>query len=324
MPLLAVALFVVLGACSSGGADPTPTTTTPATSVTTTGPVGPTLPPPPDLGPGETVCDSFTTPVETGTLASADLRETSGIVASRAHPDVLWAHNDSGDAAAVHAVGTDGGDLGRFRLTNAVALDWEDIAIGPGPVPGRDYLYLGDIGDNLGIRGRLLIHRIPEPVPDRSGGIIEDVETLQVTYGERDRGFDAEAMFVDPLTADLFIVTKRDEEGRSIVFRAAAGELGVGTVTLMTPIAVLDLGPSAQVTAADITVDGGALVLRGYDEVWIWVRTDIDVATTFDADPCLAPSPDEIQGEAVAFEPGGGYYTIGEGTRAAVNYIGRP
>ncbi len=33
----------------------------------------------------------------TGTLHSPRVKESSGIAASRAHPGVLWTHNDSGD-----------------------------------------------------------------------------------------------------------------------------------------------------------------------------------------------------------------------------------
>ncbi len=255
-------------------------------------------------------------------MASADLRETSGIVASRAHPGVLWAHNDSGDAAAVHAVGFDGSDLGRFRLTSAIALDWEDIAIGPGPDPGRDHLYLGDIGDNLLIRSRLSVYRIPEPEPGRPGGAVDDVETLTVTYGELG-SFNAEAMAIDPFAADLYVITRRNDDGRQLVFRTALAELTPGEVTLLEPVAALDLGPGAEVTGADFSADGGLILLRGFSQVWVWVRSTADAADAFTAEPCRAPSPDEIQGEAIAFDPDArGYFTVSEGTRAAVNYVG--
>jgi hypothetical protein len=268
------------------------------------------------------VCDGFGEPVALGTIATAELRETSGIVASRAHRGVLWAHNDSGDAAAVHAVGTDGSDLGRFRLTNALAIDWEDMSLGPGPVPDRDYLYIGDIGDNLLLRSRLPIYRVPEPVPDRTGGSLEDVEVLTVTYGELGP-FNAEAMAIDPFGRDLYIITKRGDDGRSVVFRVALADLVPGGVALLDPVAVLDLGPGAEVTGADFTADGGLIALRGYSEVWMWARVVPDAAETFAAEPCLAPSPDEIQGEAIAFDAGAlGYFTISEGARAAINYVG--
>lgn len=322
------ALAVVLAACQSDGTGPAPATsltTLPAVTTSQSPPGTPppprTLPPPPVLAAGETICDGFAVPSATGSVSTAQLTEASGVVASRTQPGVLWVHNDSGDAAAVYAVGTDGSDLGRFRLTNAVALDWEDIAIGPGPEPGRDYLYLADIGDNLGFRGNLTVYRIPEPVADRAGGLVEDVEALRVTYGEGDRGLNAEAMFVDPLTGDVYIVTKGDDGTPSIVFRAPARELAADRIVLMEPVAILDLGDRAQVTAADIATDGGTVVLRGYNEVWMWARNDLDIGSSLSEEPCTAPSPDEVQGESIALAPGGGYYTISEGTRPAVNYV---
>ncbi|MFQ5555442.1 MAG: hypothetical protein ACE5GC_08755, partial [Acidimicrobiia bacterium] len=84
---------------------------------------------------------------------------------------------------------------------------------------------------------------------------------------------------------------------------------------------VLELGADAQVTAADITADGGIVALRGYTQVWVWVRDDVDIATSLRAEPCLAPSPDEVQGEALAFGGDGGYYTVSEGTNAAISYV---
>jgi hypothetical protein len=323
--LLLAAAALLIAACSDRAPEPDPgsdagtVTTTRVTAPPTTGPPA-TLPPLPALAPGETVCDRYAAPAVTGSVTPGALRETSGIAASRIHPGVLWAHNDSGDAAAFHAVGTDGADLGRFRLTGAVALDWEDMAIGPGPDPARDHLYLGDIGDNLLLRSTLTVYRVPEPTPDRAGGVVEDAEALRLTYGELGP-FNAEAMLVDRVTGDLLVITKRDEDGRSVVFRAAAAELGAERIALLEPIRVLRLGSRAEVTGADITADGGLIALRGYEQVWVWPRGTPDLAAVFATEPCTAPSPSETQGEALAFAPDGGYYTIGEGSHPPIYYV---
>jgi len=323
--LLLLALAAPACRTESGPGGPAATslglsTLPPLTEVQPTG-AAPAPPLPPPLASGMTICDTFAAPAAVGEVVSAELRETSGIAASRAHRGVLWAHNDSGDAAATYGLGTDGSDLGRFRLNNASALDWEDMAIGPGPVPGKDHLYLGDIGDNLRIRGDLTVYRIGEPEPGRPGDTVDGVETLRVTYGEADRGLDAEALAVDPVTGDLLVFTKGDGAGRSFVFRAATSDLAVDVITLLAPVTVLTLGENAEVTAADFTVEGGILALRGYGEVWMWLRTDVDLAVTLEAAPCLAPSPEEAQGEALAFAPDGSYYTIGEGARAPVHRV---
>ena len=324
MAALAAGLLVV-AACNGAGtagsattAEASPPLTTLPPVTTTAEPPTPTLPP----APLDDICETFAQPQALGTVASAELREVSGIAASRTHEGVLWAHNDSGDAAAVHAIGTDGSDLGRFRLTNAIALDWEDMAIGHGPDPSRDYLYLGDIGDNLQFRSRLQIYRIPEPTPDRAGGVVEDVEVINVTFGEIG-SFNAEAMAIDPFLKDLFVITRRDDD-RSIVFRVPLSELEPNKTALLEVAAVIRLGEGAEVTAADISRDGGLVALRGFSQVWIWVRDSQDAADVFAGEPCRAPSPDEVQGEALAFDPTGlAYYTLSEGAGAAVNYVGQ-
>ena len=297
-------------------APPFLTTLPPVTN--TEAPSSPSLP---SLTKGD-ICATFAQPEGVGTLASDALRETSGLVASRTYDGVLWAHNDSGDAAAVHAIGTDGSDLGRFTLAAATALDWEDIAIGPGPDLDRDYLYLGDIGDNLRIRNRLQIYRILEPTPNQAGGTIENFDVIHITFGGLGP-FNAEAMTIDPFRADFYIITKGDDEG-SIVFQIPLAELVPNETASMKAVAVLHLGNEAEVTAADISVDGGLVALRGYSQVWIWVRTSESAADVFAETPCHAPSPNEIQGEALAFDPTGqAYYTVSEGSSATVNFVGQ-
>jgi hypothetical protein len=40
--------------------------------------------------------------------------------------------------------------------------DCEDIAVGPGPVKGKSYVYDGDIGDNDSKRKYITVYRIEE------------------------------------------------------------------------------------------------------------------------------------------------------------------
>jgi hypothetical protein len=129
----------------------------------------------------------------------------------------------------------------------------------------------------------------------------------------------AEALAVDPITGDIMIVSK-DPTGVAAVYWAPAEELTAGGLTALRHIATLDLG--AEVSGADISVAGDMIALRGYREIWVWPRFDLDLGVTLAATPCQAASPEEIQGEAIAFEPGGlGLYTISEGSGPAVNFV---
>jgi hypothetical protein len=330
IPLMFVAVVLLVGACSGRtsndpaaapspdtGSDSMPATAVP-TTVTTVATTGSEFTPDPPA-PGTTVCDRFTSVTALGTVGAASLTESSGIVASRAHPGVYWLHNDSGGDAAVHAIDTTGAELGTWVLDGVNALDWEDIAIGPGPDDGTDYLYVGDIGDNLAFRPDVTVHRFAEPDPATSGTV---TDAVPLRFGYPIAPVDSEAMFVDPVTGDLFIITKVDT-GNSIVLRADGTTLGSDPILPTFEVATLDLGPGGFVSAADISPDGTAIALRGYEEVWMWARTDRDVAAAFNAEPCMAPSPEEVQGEAIAFTADGtAYVTVSEGSGPTLWRVG--
>ena len=92
--------------------------------------------------------------------------------------------------------------------------DWEDIAIGPGPQANVDYLYVGEIGDNDSKHKSIKIYRVPEPNVDANQTpvvvTVRGVETIELTYPDGPRN--AETLMVDPLTKDIYIVSK---EGRA-------------------------------------------------------------------------------------------------------------
>ncbi|MEK7765743.1 MAG: hypothetical protein AAB368_05850, partial [bacterium] len=111
-------------------------------------------------------CPGFDTHAVLGYLADPRLKEVSGLVLSRKNRDVFWVHNDSGDTARLFALRPSGRVLAEVNLRGISATDWEDVALGPGPLRGRDYLYVADFGNNCECRGVLTIHRILEPVAE--------------------------------------------------------------------------------------------------------------------------------------------------------------
>ena len=111
----------------------------------------------------QAACDGTISASTTGQVANAAVDEASGIAASHLVDDVYWVHNDSGNTAEVYAIGGDGRDLGVYAVSGATNVDWEDIAVGPGPNAGLSYLYLADIGDNTSARADVVVYRVPEP-----------------------------------------------------------------------------------------------------------------------------------------------------------------
>jgi hypothetical protein len=233
------------------------------------------------------------------------------MAASRTQPGVVWAHNDSRDGARAYAIGPNGEDLGGFDIAGASAFDWEDMAAGPGADPTTSALYFGDIGDNFSIRGgRITVYRVPEPDPATLTGPIEGAVALEYAYP--DGTYNAEGLFV--AEESIYLVTKDQEEARVYRGSTTPTDSGVETLELVT---VLELGD--EVSGAALSWDGTTIALRGYRSVWMWHREPgMTIAEAFAAEPCDAPSPEEVQGEAIAFLSDGAYSTISEGRNPAL------
>src|SRR3954452_118827 len=92
-----------------------------------------------------------------GKLESAGLDESSGIVASRAHPGIFWTHNDSGNPPELFAITREGKEVRTYKV-DAKNIDWEDIALDE---KGR--LLIADTGNNQHDRGEVYVHRLAEP-----------------------------------------------------------------------------------------------------------------------------------------------------------------
>jgi hypothetical protein len=275
-----------------------------------------------------------------GTVSSPQLVETSGIAAGRRNADVLWAHNDSGDTARVFAMDLTGSHVTSFELVATPAVDWEAMAVGPGPQDGVSYLYLGDIGDNQSVRTEIVVYRVPEPAVI-TGGTPASPEITQhdaLTLRYPDGAHDAETLLVDPRSGDLIIVTKDVATGIALVFRGDASA-PVSQPQTLEQVATIDFTPyrdQIQVrpdapplvagvphipTAGDVSADGTLVAIRTYGAVFVWERPDgAPLWEAFAGEPCQGPSAVEQQGEAIAFDASGSaYFTISEGLNAPLN-----
>jgi hypothetical protein len=266
-----------------------------------------------------------------GVITAPQINEVSGLAASRNNPDVLWVHNDSGDRAQIYAVNARGEYLGMFPLAGARAFDYEDIAVGPGPTPGVSYLYVGDVGDNFVIRGgTAVIYRVPEPVVYADRGdqshILNAVDALRLRYP--DGPHDAETLLCDPLSGDLYVITKRETYNR--VYRAKAPGPGDQEVPLelmgtMAWTGSRFLGfPIYGAVGGDVSPDGREILRKRYHTASLFRRRpeeELSRALARPAQGIPVPCDAEQQGEAIGFDAHGqGYFTLGEGSRPSLIY----
>jgi len=209
-------------------------------------------------------------PVHLVNLENQSIKESSGIAASRRNAGIFWTHNDSGDGPFVYAFDRRGKHRGVWRVTGAKAIDWEDMAIGPGPRRGRSYLYLGDIGDNSKKRDQITVYRVAEPqvAPKDSSSTVQNprkTEAADVIHLKYPDGkYDAEALLIHPFTGDLYVGAKvMGSPARVYKLRAPAPKSGVSTLSYVGELRFPNqfLG---FITGGDISPDGRRVVISDY------------------------------------------------------------
>lgn len=252
---------------------------------------------------------------ETGALQDKDQIELSGIVASEAHDGVFYVHNDSGDSARFFAIDVTGKRLATFDVTNAAAIDWEDIA--RAPCAAGTCLFLGDIGDNNVDRAEYAVYRVVEPTKIADAKVA--AEKLAFTYP--DGAHNAETLLADPITGGLFVVTKTLGIASVYAFPLPLTP-GKSVVLTWAGAVMLPIMP-ALITGGDVHPSGRGVLLRTYSDVWLFPQAQgMSVVDALVRDPCPAPSPDDKQGEAIGWLASGlGYVTTSEGKGSPIHRV---
>lgn len=184
------------------------------------------------------------------------------------------------------------------------------MAYGPGPEAGRMYLYAGDIGDNEAKRPSITVYRVAEPVVSakKTTKVTQNIEFETFTFTYPDGARDAEALLVDPLTQDIYIISKRDKQAR--IYRSAAPQVS-GTSRKLEFVTTL---PMTLITGGDVSHDGSQILLKNYLYVWHWARKGNEsLSALFKRAGTRVTYMPEEQGEAICFAAkDDGFYTTSE------------
>ncbi len=240
------------------------------------------------------------------TVEEAEIGEASGIAASRQTPGLLYTHNDSGNKPVVYVLNERGLMPARISLPYITNRDWEDIAVGVDPADGKSYVYIGEIGDNGAVYPSCSIYRFAEPEIADTLITIGQVDRIEFVYEDGPR--DAEALFADPLTGDLYVISKR-ETNPGLYLLAYPQSFD----SLNTAYRVASL-PYNWITAADISPNGKSILVKTYSSVHLYKRgAKKSVAAALKRKYKSLPYRLEDQGEAIAWDAQGkGYFTISE------------
>jgi hypothetical protein len=247
----------------------------------------------------------FSNQILVGLLENKKIEEASGLAFSKSHNGLIYTHNDSGGGRRIFVIDTLGQGMGVFKLKGVWNRDWEDIAVGPGPDPKLNYIYIGEIGDNQAEYDNIFILRVPEPTQFTEGLEIEP-EVLKLTYPDGPR--DAETLMVDPISKDIFILSKRDS--LNILYKTTQEAFDRKEAVLEK---FMEL-PLTMSVAGDISADGSEILIKNYFTVYYWTRNENEtVEQALARNPLILPYKPEPQGEAIGFHPNGkSYFTLSE------------
>ncbi len=175
---------------------------------------------------------------------------------------------------------------------------------------GVSYVYIGEIGNNVSAQNLAIrtVYRVPELTDLNANFEAEALERINYQYPDGPR--DAETLLVDPLTRDIFIISKELEKAG--IYRLPYPQ------STTEPITAEFIGTIPELiiaTGGDISEDGREILIRTYANVFYWRRGAGETIAQALSRKSAKSLPYELepQGEAVCFgRDMKGYYTLSE------------
>jgi hypothetical protein len=241
---------------------------------------------------------NFGPAIKLGVVTDERTKELSGL--ADAGPCLLIIR-DSGNPSSLFGLNHDGTVRDEWPLidsaTNEPAKnnDWEDMAVGPGPVPGSRYVY---IAEHSAIAWRCLMPDVRKP------GCITPAQKLNFTLAPEDAQTNSETLMIDQTTGDLFKIP-RGPDGSSTHKVLWIPDVKLKTSGQFQAIGTIGgFDPSMTVTAGDISRDGKMIALLQHQSIHVWVVPDgKSVKDTLVSQPATLVVPFNVEslGEALCF-----------------------
>lgn len=253
---------------------------------------------------------------ELAEVTNKKLEEVSGLAASINNTGMFWTHNDSGNPAEVFLVDQQLNIKLTCKLKGVANRDWEDITIGPGPVAGKNYIYVGEIGDNLGIFQFKNIYRFEEPIYKSGTDAITISKFDTITFQLPDAIKDTEALMINPRDKNLYVISKREDPVYLYELKYPYSTKDTLTAKRVMPL------PYSQIVAACFSSDGNAVLVKNYKNVYFWKVGELPLAQALRERPYIVEYKKEPQGEAIAFaRDGSGFFTISEKLKGEKSFL---
>lgn len=231
-------------------------------------------------------------------MANNQITESSGLAYSRHGHDILWTHNDSGDTPRIFAFDLSGRDLGVFKISGALAVDWEDMA--SAKIGAESYLLIADVGDNLRNRDFCTLYLVREPNDLMHKNVSRTLKIKKINFRYEDGSRDCEAVAVDPDTDTIYLISKSLGPKCKVYSLPLDTQKEMETARAVAPLMI------QAVTAMDISPDGRRAVVLTYNDAYEFTRKDGETwAEAFKSNPSIIPVPMRTQGESICYSPDG-------------------
>lgn len=260
----------------------------------------------------KSVSAEYEKPEIVGTVKSAEITESSGLVASKCQENVFWTHNDSGGGAFIFALDEAGETLGVWKVIDAKNKDWEDLATMKNAA-GKCVLYIGDIGDNERKRGEIIVYSVEEPTvseadensSQKNPSKTAAADSIIIEYP--DSRFDAETLIVHPQTGDIYILTKRLRDPATVYKLSKNYSLNESNRLEKIADFTVPSIPFGFLTGGGISSDGRRVIISDYLAAYEIVLPE--AAKNFDdiwrEKPLKVELGEREQGEAICYAANG-------------------
>ena len=215
------------------------------------------------------------------------IKESSGLAYSVKHPDLVYTMNDSGNRPMVFAVQVSTGKVvGETDLESLDLEDPESIAVDP-----RGRLWLGDLGDNDRDRDDVSIVAFEEPGPGSAAP--RGLQRYPVRFNTGPSN--VEAMMVYPASGQIFLISKKNEDGGKPNLFALPRSLTPDQPNVATS---LNRPMPSGVSDATFTPDGRHALIETASTVFVYDSETWQTVGEF-------PGPGLSKAESMTVEPGG-------------------
>lgn len=201
-------------------------------------------------------------------LLPAVNNESSGL--EKTGPNSFWSHNDSGGQPDLYEFDSSGVLIKTLHVTNAVNMDWEDLAQGD-----TGEFYIGDFGNNTNNRAAisgnpLTIYIISDPdladTNTTAQALIFDYEDRDYSATALNHNFDMEAFFFFEDSLHLFTKNRTNPTNGWIKHYVLPAQAGTYTAMLVDSFN----NGGTLITSADLSPDERTVVLIGQDRIYLF------------------------------------------------------